>query len=196
MSGREEPASTPTSSASRSSRRGSGTTRFIEFVDALDALLRFEQPGSGGISFSGDWFIAHNARMVGAPSRQPRMPLLIAGNGPKTIRYAATHGDGWVTTGGSEEDREQWWSEWPRSSRRFDDEYEASGRQDDVARIVSIDIESDYSLAQRAAYEDAVGRAEALGFTDVVAHWPREEGIYAGQESVLDEVAGMLGRVR
>ena len=66
--------------------------RFVEFVDALDVLLRFEQPGSGGISFSGDWYVAHNARMVGTPSRRPRMPLLIAGNGPKTIRYAARMG--------------------------------------------------------------------------------------------------------
>ena len=80
--------------------------RFVEFVDALDALLRFEQPGSGGISFPGDWFVAHHARMVGTPARQPRMPLLIAGNGPKTIRLAARQGEGWVTTGGSEDDRE------------------------------------------------------------------------------------------
>ena len=170
--------------------------RFVEFVDALDTLLRFEEPDSGGISFSGDWFVAHSARMVGAPSRRPRMPLLIAANGPKTIRYAARRGDGWVTTGGSEEDREQWWSVIAALSRRFDDEYEASGRHDDVARILSIDIESDYSLASAAAYEDAVGRAESLRFTDVVAHWPRDEGIYAGQESVLDEVAGILSRKR
>ena len=84
--------------------------RFVEFVDALDVLLRFEQPGSGGVTFTGEWFVAHQARMVGAPARQPRMPLLIAGNGPKTIRYAARLGDGWVTTGGSEADREHWWS--------------------------------------------------------------------------------------
>ena len=166
--------------------------RFVEFVDALDVLLRFERPGSGGISFSGEWYVAHNARMVGTPSRRPRMPLFIAGNGPKTIRYAAAHGDGWVTTGGSEEDREQWWSGIAELSRRFEDEYAASGRQDDLARIVSIDIESEYSLASAAAYEDAAGRAASLGFTDVVAHWPREEGIYAGKESVLDEIAGML----
>jgi len=166
--------------------------RFLEFVDALDVLLRFEQPGSGGISFSGDWYAAHNARMVGSPSRRPRMPLLIAGNGPKTIRYAATRGDGWVTTGGTEEDREQWWSGIAALSRRFDDEYTASGRQGSIARIISIDTESHYSLASAAAYEDAVGRAAALGFTDVVAHWPRDDGIYAGRESVLDEIAGML----
>jgi len=170
--------------------------RFVEFVDALDVLLRFEQPDTGGISFPGEWFVAQNARMVGAPARRPRMPLLIAGNGPKTVRLAARQGEGWVTTGGSEEDREQWWSGIAALSRRFDDEYEASARSDDVARILSIDIESDYSLASAAAYEDAVGRAESLGFTDVVAHWPREEGIYAGEESVLDEIAGLLSNSR
>ena len=170
--------------------------RFVEFVDALDVLLRFEQPGSGGISFPGEWFVAHQARMVGTPARRPRMPLLIAGNGPKAIRYAARHGDGWVTTGGSEEDREQWWSGIAALSARFDDEYEASARSDDIARILSIDIESDYSLASAAAYEDAVGRAASLGFTDVVAHWPRAEGIYAGTESVLDEIAGLLSNSR
>ena len=124
------------------------------------------------------------------------MPLLIAGNGPKAIRLAARQGEGWVTTGGSEEDREQWWSGIATLSRRFEDEYEASARPGEIARVLSLDIESDYSLASAAAYEDAVGRAEALGFTDVVAHWPRDEGIYAGTESVLDEIAGMLGRSR
>ena len=86
-----------------------------------------------------------------------------------------------MTTGGSEEDREQWWSGIAALSRRFDDEYEASARQNDIARIISLDTESHYSLASAAAYEDAVGRAASLGFTDVVAHWPREDGIYAGK---------------
>ncbi len=170
--------------------------RFLEFVDALDVLLRFEEPGSGGISFAGDWYTANGARMVGAPSRPPRMPLLIAANGPKTIRYAAARGDGWVTTGGNEEDREQWWSGIATLARRFDDDYAASGREDDVARILSVDTESHYSLASAEEYEDAVRRAASLGFTDVVAHWPREAGIYAGRESVLDEIAGMLSTAR
>ena len=163
--------------------------RFLEFADALDVLLRFEEPGSGGISFSGDWFTAHDARMVGAPRRVPRMPLLIAANGPRSIRYAATRGDGWITTGGDESDREAWWAGVATAARRFDDEYEASGRTDEVARVVSIDTEAYYTLQSAAAYEDSVARAASLGFTDVVAHWPREHGLYAGDESVLDEVA-------
>ena len=168
--------------------------RFVEFVDGLDALLRFEQPGSGGISFSGAWYTAHNARMVGAPAHEPRAPLLIAGNGPKAIRYAATRGDGWITTGGPEEDREAWWAGLAVLARRFDDEFAASGRKGEFSRVVSLDNDFGYSLASAASYEDAVGRAASLGFTDVVAHWPRDEGLYAGSESVLDEIAGTLGR--
>ncbi|WP_375385491.1 LLM class flavin-dependent oxidoreductase [uncultured Microbacterium sp.] len=168
--------------------------RFVEFVDALDALLRFEQPGSGGISFSGDWYTAHHARMVGAPTRRPHMPLLVAGNGPKAIRYAATRGQGWVTTGPDETDREAWWAKVGELAGRFDDEYRASGRQDAVARVLSIDTESFYSLQSAAAYDDSVQRAASLGFTDVVAHWPREDGLYAGDESVLDEVAAAFSR--
>lgn len=166
--------------------------RFVEFVDGLDVLLRFEPPESSGISFSGDWYTAHEARMVGTPAQEPRAPLLLAGNGPKAIRFAATRGDGWVTTGGPEEDRAEWWAGLAALARRFDDEYAASGRQGAFARILSLDNDFAYSLTSAASYEDAVGRAASLGFTDVVAHWPRAEGLYAGNESVLDDIAGML----
>jgi alkanesulfonate monooxygenase SsuD/methylene tetrahydromethanopterin reductase-like flavin-dependent oxidoreductase (luciferase family) len=166
--------------------------RFVEFVEGLDVLLRFEPPGSDGISFMGDWYTAHEARMVGMPAQVPRAPLLLAGNGPKAIRFAATRGDGWVTTGGPEEDREEWWAGLAVLARRFDEEYASTGRQGEFARVLSLDNDFAYSLTSAASYEDAVGRAASLGFTDVVAHWPRQEGLYAGSESVLDEIAGLL----
>ena len=39
------------------------------------------------------------------------------------------------------------------------------------------------------AFTDAVGRAAELGFTDVITHWPRAEGWFAGDEAVLEAVA-------
>ena len=59
-------------------------------------------------------------------------------------------------------------------------------------RHLSIDSGGTYSLSSAAAFEDAVARAAALGFTDVIAHWPREQGVYAGDERVLREVAARL----
>ncbi|MBM6700561.1 LLM class flavin-dependent oxidoreductase, partial [Bifidobacterium pullorum subsp. saeculare] len=72
--------------------------RFTEFVTGLDALLRFETD-STGISFTGDWFTAVNARMVGAPAQTPRVPFILAANGPKGLGLVARFGQGWVTTG-------------------------------------------------------------------------------------------------
>ena len=134
--------------------------------------------------------------MVGAPAQTPRAPLWLAGNGPKAIRYAATHGDGWITTGAAEEDRETWWRGVAEVAARFDEAAAESGRGDRIARVLSLDDEVAYSLRSAASYLDDVARAAELGFTDVVAHWPRESGLYAGSEAVLDEVAGILSSTR
>ncbi|GMA86401.1 hypothetical protein GCM10025868_16510 [Angustibacter aerolatus] len=53
-----------------------------------------------------------------------------------------------------------------------------------------------FSLSSADAFTEAVGRARELGFTDVVTHWPREHGEYAGDERVLDEVAQHLDPLR
>jgi hypothetical protein len=45
-------------------------------------------------------------------------------------------------------------------------------------------------------FEDMVGRARELGFSDVITHWPRAEGVYAGSEATLDEVASRLAALR
>jgi alkanesulfonate monooxygenase SsuD/methylene tetrahydromethanopterin reductase-like flavin-dependent oxidoreductase (luciferase family) len=66
--------------------------RFVEFVRDLDVLLRFEEPGSGGISFDGEWFRGHDARMVGSPAQSPRMPFVIAADGPKGLRLSRRKG--------------------------------------------------------------------------------------------------------
>jgi hypothetical protein len=42
------------------------------------------------------------------------------------------------------------------------------------------------------AFTDAAARATELGFTDVVVHWPRPSGPYAGGDALLDAIAGTL----
>lgn len=171
--------------------------RFEEFVHGLDRLLRFEEPGSEGISFAGEWFTADGARMVGEPAQRPRMPLHLAANGPRGLALAAAVADGWITTGGDDDGTDAWWQGVARLVERLDAACDAAGRaRASIARTLSLDSEARLSLASVGAFEEAVGRARELGFTDIVAHWPRPDGIYAGDERVLDEVAGRLDALR
>jgi alkanesulfonate monooxygenase SsuD/methylene tetrahydromethanopterin reductase-like flavin-dependent oxidoreductase (luciferase family) len=171
--------------------------RFDGFVHGLDSLLRHEEPGSGGISFAGDWFTAQKARMVGAPAQSPRMPFVVAADGPKGLRLVAELGDGWVTLGRQSETAEEWWASVAMLSERLDATLAEAGRDPgSLDRYLSLDASPRFSLESVDAWEDAVGRADALGFTDVVTHWPRAEGVYAGSEAVLDEVASRFSLTR
>ncbi|MGV8852665.1 MAG: LLM class flavin-dependent oxidoreductase, partial [Rhodoglobus sp.] len=169
--------------------------RFEEFVRGLDELLRFEEPGSGGISFSGDWFTAVNARMVGVPAQTPRLPFVVAAEGPRGLRIAAELADGWLTLGRTTDTLDEWWQVVAESSARMDASLEKAGRASaTLDRYLNLDGAPQFSLESVDAWEDAVGRAEALGFTDVIGHWPRAEGIYAGDETVIIEIASRFSR--
>ncbi len=172
--------------------------RFAEFVAALDLLLRHEPAGSTGngstgISFDGRWFTSVDARMVGRPAQEPRVPFVIAANGPKGLKLVAEHGSGWVTTGRDGAEGDEWWDAVTNLVRRLEDAAAAAGRDPaGIDRYLSLDSGGLFALSSVGAFEDATGRAADLGFTDVIAHWPRAEGIYAGSESVLEEVASRL----
>jgi alkanesulfonate monooxygenase SsuD/methylene tetrahydromethanopterin reductase-like flavin-dependent oxidoreductase (luciferase family) len=169
--------------------------RFVEFVRGLDALLRGEPAGSDGISFSGEWFTASHARMVGRPAQLPRMPFVIAADGQKGLRLVAELGDGGVTLGRQSDTVEEWWAGVADLSKRLDDVLAEAGRAaDTLDRYLSLDVSPQFALESIDSWEDAVGRAAELGFTDVVAHWPRAEGVYAGREEVLIEAASRFSR--
>lgn len=173
--------------------------RFAEFVTDLDLLLRGEQPGStAGISVTGEWYTALNARMVlakPASSARQRVPFVIAANGPKGLGLVSRFGQGWVTTGQEGATGEDWWASVRGLTRRLNDVATAGGRDPaSIDRYLSLDSGGTYSLQSMGAFEDAVGRAGDLGFTDVISHWPRASGIYAGGEAVLEAVAATLHR--
>lgn len=171
--------------------------RFAEFVEGLDLLLRHELPGSGGVSFDGEWYTAVSARMVGVPAQHPRVPFVVAANGPKGMRVAAEYGQGWVTTGRDGAVGEEWWASVSELSGRFEDAALSVGA-DPLAldRYLMLDAGGAYALESLGRFDDMVGRATDLGFTDVITHWPRADGIYAGSEDILADVAGRLPGLR
>ena len=61
-----------------------------------------------------------------------------------------------------------------------------------LERWLSVDASGAFALSSLSAFVDAWSRAGELGFAEVVVHWPRPAGAYAGSEAVLEDVAGCL----
>jgi len=156
--------------------------RLAEFTGLLDTLLT-----QSATTAHGERYTAIDARLVPGCVQQPRIPFVVAANGPEGMAVAARHGAGWATTGNTDPDdgHERWWAGVRELSLRFDDA--AAGRTMD--RYLNLDSSPVYSLSSLDAYRDAVGRADDLGFTDVVVHYPRAKGVYAGELDVLEAVA-------
>jgi alkanesulfonate monooxygenase SsuD/methylene tetrahydromethanopterin reductase-like flavin-dependent oxidoreductase (luciferase family) len=167
--------------------------RFGEFLGLLDRLLRDER-----VTWAGDYFAAVDARTTPGPVQRPRPPFVVAANGPRAMRLAATYGDGWVTTGGQGlESQDEWWRSIAAAVAKFDDALAATGRPGDaIDRYLNLDSAPVFSMSTAGAFTDAVGRAAELGFTDVLTHWPRASSWYAGDEKVLETVAGLLPSLR
>jgi alkanesulfonate monooxygenase SsuD/methylene tetrahydromethanopterin reductase-like flavin-dependent oxidoreductase (luciferase family) len=161
--------------------------RFAEFVELLDRLLT-----SPSTTYGGTWFTAREARMHPGCVQQPRLPFVVAANGPRAMRVAARHGQAWVTTGGTppDEGEERWWAALPGTAARLDDALLAEGRAPaDVARLLSVDASGALGLSSVEHLRDVLGRAEVIGFDEVIVHWPRRDGVYAGDAAVLERVA-------
>ncbi len=179
------------------------TRRFAEFTGLLDALLT--QPVT---DHAGEFYEAHAARMIPGCVQQPRVPFVMAANGPRAMALAARYGQAWVTFGPSLPDevlddvapaaaQELWWEGLATMVERFGVEASAAGRDpSSIERHLSLDGAPVFSLSSWDVLQEGVERAAALGFTDVVVHWPRAEGIYAGSASVLERMAGDLPALR
>ncbi|CAN7225434.1 LLM class flavin-dependent oxidoreductase [Terrabacter sp. LjRoot27] len=171
--------------------------RFNEFTGLLDRLLSDDH-----VTADGRFYTARDVRTLPGPVRGGdagnRVPLVIAANGPRSIGLAVERGDGWMTYGGNADTDDEWWDLVAGHSRRVDAALEAAGRDSaDLTRYLNLDSAPTFSLSSAATFEDAVGRAAALGFTDVITHWPRTTEPFHTTREVLDEVvADVIPRLR
>ena len=187
--------------------RGERTRRFAEFVGLLDTLLT--QPVT---EHQGEFYEAHGARMLPGPIARPRVPFVIAANGPRAMALAAQHGQGWATYGPTfleegapvgtpAQAQERWWAGLAELVHSFDHALAAhraltSERVPPIRRYLSLDGAPVFSLESVEVFVEGVERAVQLGFTDVVVHWPRAEGVYAGSQAVLEKVVERLPELR
>lgn len=152
--------------------------RFAEFVGLLDRVLVEDH-----VDADGDYYGARDVRLASGCVQQPRVPFVIAANGPRSMRLARDHGQGWLTMGQGGNDPQQWWDSLTRLAQQADD-LGLTGR-----RYLNLDGGPGFALESTDRFEDYVGRAAELGFTDVITHWPRPDAPYAGDEAVLERVA-------
>jgi alkanesulfonate monooxygenase SsuD/methylene tetrahydromethanopterin reductase-like flavin-dependent oxidoreductase (luciferase family) len=159
--------------------------RFAEFLTQLDSLLTNERT-----TIAGEYFSSADARSAPGCRQHPRVPFVVAANGPRSMGLAARFGQGWVTSGRPKDHRDEtgeaWWHGVGELAKAFD---EKVGDRADVPRYLSVDAGPAYSLSSVEYFRHALGRAAELGFTDLVVHWPRPDGVYAGRLSVLEKVA-------
>lgn len=153
--------------------------RFGEFVELLDKLLTTDH-----VTYSGEYFTAVDARTLPGCVQRPRLPFLVAANGPRSMKIAARFGQGWVTTGRKAEDLDAWW----KGVAELVDRHRESTTEAGMDSCLLLDAAPVFSLSAVDCFEDAVARAAELGFTDVITHWPRESGWYAGDLDVLEDV--------
>ena len=150
----------------------------------LDQLLT--QPAT---TVHGHLYTGVDARMIPGCTQRPRLPFVIAAIDQRSIRLAARFGQGWVTTGGASTDREEWWKRVASLSQRFATSLADAGRPpDDVDRFLVLDRLRPSALTGDE-FAESVERADDLGFTDVVFHWPRPGEPFAGDERLLDDIA-------
>lgn len=156
--------------------------RFQEFVGLLDRTLREDH-----VDADGEYYRARNMRLGRGPVRD-RVPFLLAGNGPRSARFAARHGEAWVTTGQAAETLGDWFAAVGRTVDILDEELSRyPGRR--IDRYLSLDASPRNALESVGLFDDMVGRATELGFTDVIVHWPREAEPYEAPMGVLESIA-------
>jgi alkanesulfonate monooxygenase SsuD/methylene tetrahydromethanopterin reductase-like flavin-dependent oxidoreductase (luciferase family) len=159
--------------------------RLYEFTELLDRLLTQDH-----VCHRGTYFSAVDARTLPGPIQRPRIPFVMAANGPRSLRLAVEYGAGWVTTGPKVEALDKWWAALAELGGRLDEALAKAGRDSaTLERHLNLDSSPQFALSSVGAFEEMVGRAGELGFTDVITHWPRPDGPYAGDVIVLETVA-------
>ncbi|MGI5330087.1 LLM class flavin-dependent oxidoreductase [Actinomadura nitritigenes] len=155
--------------------------RFADWVGLLDRVLRGPETTSEGA-----FYTARDVVSDPGCVQRPRVPFVIAGDGPRGMRLAARYGSGWVTSAhgdGAE----------PLNTVRerlagLGEACEAEGRAP-ADRILLTGFNDEPWLASADAFADLAGRYAELGITEIALHWPRPDTPWDADMKVFEEVA-------
>ena len=166
--------------------------RFAEFVDALDVMLR--EPAT---SYRGEFFTAIESRIYPGCVQRPRVPFTVAAAGPRALAVAAQHAQAWVTFGpvGGNPTPQQWYDGLAAQVAGLHRACADVDREpDELRRLVLVSLDLGWAQQSVAAWDDLCQRLAALGFTDVVVHWPRphDADLPGPTPEVFDALSGTV----
>lgn len=158
--------------------------RFKEFTLTLERLLR--EPSS---SVHGEFYSVSDTRQLPGPVQRPRPPLLVSALGPRSISFAAAHGDGWVSVGAPP----PWNGSTEAGVRQqvalLDEALSTRERAVDFDRLL-LDLQDDESpLASYESFLDWAGRYGELGFSELVVHYPIKDSVFDYDDDVFERIA-------
>ncbi|MCU1641929.1 MAG: class flavin-dependent oxidoreductase [Nocardia sp.] len=160
------------------------SSRFAEFVTLLDLLLT--QPST---TFRGEYYSADDIRMIPGCRQQPRVPFTIAASGPRGMRVAAEHGDGWVTCPFGDDAK--------AVAPLIDSQLRAlaktcaeSGRDASaMERTYLSGFTPENPLASVAAFTEIAGHYTELGITELIVHWPEPGTAFDNDPALFERIA-------
>jgi alkanesulfonate monooxygenase SsuD/methylene tetrahydromethanopterin reductase-like flavin-dependent oxidoreductase (luciferase family) len=166
--------------------------RFTDFVEAMDVLLR--EPMS---SYQGEFYTVVDSRTLPGCTQQPRVPFTIAAAGPRALAVAARHAEMWVTYGpfAAADSPDDWYDAVAGQASAFDKACDTAGRDPvGVRRAALVGLELGWAQESVGAWDDFCDRVDALGFTDVIVHWPRpgDPDLPGPAPEVFDEISRRL----
>lgn len=159
--------------------------RFLEFTRALDHLLR--EPSS---TLDGPYYPVVDSRQIPGPRQSPRPPIYLSALGPQSLAFAAEVADGWVSIGAPSGTLAG--STFAAVSSQvaiLDSELASRGRDPTALHRILLDFDGDERpLSSYESFLDWAGRYAALGFDEVVVHWPVPESPFDYDQSLFERV--------
>ena len=171
--------------------RAERSARFAEFVDLLDHLLSERE-----VTVGGRYWRAHEATTHPGCVQHPRLPFAVAATGRRGMAVVARHASVWVTNGdrahqGPPLDPERGAAVVSRQRQVLDEACASEGRDPQgLQRLVLTGPRLDPGLGSRAQFEETKAAYASAGVTDLVVHWPRPGEPYAGDDAMLERIAG------
>jgi alkanesulfonate monooxygenase SsuD/methylene tetrahydromethanopterin reductase-like flavin-dependent oxidoreductase (luciferase family) len=141
--------------------------RFEEFVEAVDALL------SGADSYAGKHYRTDAFERGPWPVQQPRPPLTIAAQGPRTLRVAARFADRWNALAGFGRGGEELLSFLRDCNAQLDElASEFSRAPDAICRSLLVQDSGFDWWGSDDAFADFVGTVTETGIEELVFYYP------------------------